>query len=342
LLCALVIMNRNILKTPRARPRLVRKLRAWRDQALQVALTGGGPMRPSPLLQRRARHASSAPLTGRCVLITGASSGIGRALAIKLAEAGVLTVLVARSGERLQALHSEIRSRGGKTRAYAADLSSPADIDSLLQQLQRDGVVVDALVNNAGRSIRRAISEAYARPHDYERTMALNYFGSVRLILGLLPGMRARGRGHVLNVSSAGVQMGSPLFSAYLASKAALDAFTRVAANETHAEGVCFTTVHMPLVRTPMIAPTAAFQTIPALSAEDAADIVIRALLTGERQLGTWLACLTSLGYILAPTLTERALGYAQRASARPAPVLHPVATDAAVQHRGDVLQNWG
>ena len=143
--------------------------------------------------------------------------------------------------------------------------------------------------------------------------MALNYFGSVRLILGLLPAMRARKRGHVINVSSAGVQMGTPLFSAYVASKAALDAFARVAASETRDDGVLFSTVHMPLVRTPMIAPTEAFRELPALEPEEAAEIVLRPLVTGESQLGTRVAGLVSLGYVLAPALIERMVSYGHR-----------------------------
>jgi NAD(P)-dependent dehydrogenase (short-subunit alcohol dehydrogenase family) len=140
--------------------------------------------------------------------------------------------------------------------------------------------------------------------------MALNYFGSLRLILGLLPGMRARGRGHVINVSSAGVQMGTPLFSAYVASKAALDAFSRVAAAEVRDDGVRFSTIHMPLVRTPMIEPTPTYRGVPALHPELAADLVLRPLVTREVELGTRLARLVSLGRVLAPGAIEAAVSW--------------------------------
>jgi len=222
-------------------------------------------------------------------------------------------VLVARSLDKLQAVADTIAAAGGSARLYAADLSSASSSALLLERLETDGVIVDVLINNAGRSIRRSLAEACERAHDYERTMALNYFGSLRLILGLLPGMRARRKGHVINVSSAGVQIGAPLFSAYVASKAALDGFTRVAAAETADDQVYFTTVNMPLVRTPMIEPTKAYRDVPALSPEAAARLVLRPLITRERQLGTRVALLCSLGYVLAPGLLESALGLGSR-----------------------------
>jgi NAD(P)-dependent dehydrogenase (short-subunit alcohol dehydrogenase family) len=186
-------------------------------------------------------------------------------------------------------------------------------VDALLAELARDGMAIDVLINNAGRSIRRSIDQAARRVHDYERTMALNYFGSLRLILGFVPGMRARKRGHIINVSSAGVQMGTPLFSAYVASKAALDAFTRVAAGETRDDQVRFSTVHMPLVRTPMIAPTEEYRDVDALSPEQAADLVLRPLITHEKQLGTRLANLFSLAHVVAPDIVERVVAYGHR-----------------------------
>jgi short-subunit dehydrogenase len=220
---------------------------------------------------------------------------------------------VARSQEKLEELRAQIERDGGQASAFAADLSSGESTDALLEKLRVEGCAIDVLVNNAGRSIRRGLDQSCDRIHDYQRTMALNYFGSVRLILGLLPSMRARRRGHVINVSSAGVQMGTPLFSAYIASKAALDAFTRVAASETRDDGVLFTTVHMPLVRTAMIAPTAAFRGLPALEPEEAADIVLRPLVTCESQLGTRIAGLVSLGYVLAPAMVESVVSFGHR-----------------------------
>jgi short-subunit dehydrogenase len=274
-----------------------------------AALTGAGPLACLSLRQRPFRsEALNDVLPGQHVLISGASSGIGRAVAWQVAEAGATAVLVARSDEKLRELKREIERSGGRAFAYSADLSSPQSTQSLLDRLSRDGVQIDVLINNAGRSIRRPVHESYERVHDYERTMALNYFGSLRLILGVLPGMRARKRGHIINVSSAGAQLGTPLFAAYIASKAALDAFTRVAAGESREDGVRFTTVYMPLVRTPMIEPTEAYRDMPALSPDEAASLVLRALVTGEKQLGTSLGSLVQLGYLLAPAVIERVI----------------------------------
>jgi short-subunit dehydrogenase len=286
----------------------------WRNSAIGTVMTGGVRLSDRPLRHRLfGSPRFSDLLAGQHVLISGASSGIGRAVALKVADAGATAVLVARSADKLQELMVTIEQRGGRARVYPADLSRSTSAQALLAKLASDGVVIDVLVNNAGRSIRRPIEQAYERVHDYERTMALNYFGALRLILGLLPGMRTRKRGHIINVSSAGVQMATPLFSAYIASKAALDAFTRVAAGETRSDGVHFTTVHMPLVRTPMIAPTEEYQHVPTLSPEQAADIVMRALVTHEKQLGTRLARLFSLAHIVAPQAVERLLDVGHR-----------------------------
>jgi short-subunit dehydrogenase len=288
--------------------------RAMRRRLLESVLTGGSP---SSLSQQRNDGREQAALrfrlAGRQVLISGASSGIGRACALKAAEAGAHVLLLARSQEKLDALCAEIEQAGGQARAYPVDLSSESETRALLTKLLRERRRVDVLINNAGRSIRRPVVEAYERVHDYERTMALNYFGSLRLILGLVPGMRARGNGHVINVSSAGVQVGTPLFSAYIASKAALDAFTRVAASEMHGDGVRFSTVHMPLVRTAMIAPTQAYRDVEALTPEQAADMVLRVLITHERQVGTRLARLTSLAHVLMPDVLEYVLSLGHR-----------------------------
>lgn len=296
---------------------LSQNARSLRDVVVGTALTGGGPLPWRPLHQLWDAGSLATALAGRTVLITGASDGIGAAVARKAASSAAEVILVARSEDKLRALAAELARSGGRTRVYAADLSSADSAQELLAALADDGVKVDVLINNAGRSIRRAVAESSARVHDYERTMALNYFGALRLTLGLLPGMRARGCGHVINVSSAGAQMSTPLFSAYVASKAALDAFTRVAAAELRADGVRFTTVHMPLVRTKMIAPTAAFSRMPALSPEQAADMVLRPLVTLEAQLGTSIANLFSVLQALAPTLAERLLNLGHRVLAR-------------------------
>jgi NAD(P)-dependent dehydrogenase (short-subunit alcohol dehydrogenase family) len=280
---------------------------AWCTGVIQAALTGGTALRSWPLSYKGiAEPRLSAVVSGRSVLVTGASSGIGRAVAQKLADAGAKVILVARSEERLDALAQEITARGRWARAYGVDLSSPVSTEAFLARMANDGVVVDILINSAGRSIRRPVGESCARVHDYERTMAINYFGSIRLILRLLPKMRARGSGHVINVSTAGVQVGTPWFSAYIASKAALDAFTRIAGTEAREDGVLFSTVHMPLVRTPMIEPTEAFRDVRALSPEQAADLVLRPLVTREKELGTRLGRILHLVHVIAPDLSEQ------------------------------------
>jgi NAD(P)-dependent dehydrogenase (short-subunit alcohol dehydrogenase family) len=164
------------------------------------------------------------------------------------------------------------------------------------------------LINNAGRSIRRSVAVSADRMHDFQRTMALNYFGAIHLIVGLLEHMRSRGGGHVVNVSSIGVQTNPPRFAAYVASKAALDAFTRVLSSEVVGDGVTFTTIHMPLVRTPMIAPTKMYDAFPAISPEQAADMICEALRTRPKQINTRLGTLGEVAYALAPKLVDQVL----------------------------------
>ncbi len=252
-------------------------------------------------------------VSGRNVLITGASSGIGRATALQVAAAGGVPLLVARNVERLEELRAEIVAAGGTAYVYAADIAQIDDVDRLLSRVQADHHQVDMLVNNAGRSIRRSVSLSYERFHDYERTMQLNYFGAVKLILGVLPQMRERGRGHIVNVSSIGVQTNPPRFSAYVASKAALDAFTRVVASEVIGDGVTFTTIHMPLVRTPMIAPTKMYNAFPTISPEDAAEMICEALRTRRKHIGTRLGTVGEVLYALSPRAVDRILHLAYR-----------------------------
>jgi NAD(P)-dependent dehydrogenase (short-subunit alcohol dehydrogenase family) len=250
---------------------------------------------------------------GRRVLITGASSGIGRATALKVAAAGAIPLLVARNVERLEEVRAEIVAAGGTAYVYAADISDMDEIERLIERVKDDHRHVDMLVNNAGRSIRRSIALSYERFHDFERTMQLNYFGAVKLIIGLLPRMRSRGFGHIVNVSSIGVQTNPPRFSAYVASKAALDAFTRVVASEVVGDGVTFTTIHMPLVRTPMIAPTKIYDAFPAITPEQAADMICEALRTRPKHMGTPLGTAGEIAYALAPEAVDRILHLAYR-----------------------------
>jgi NAD(P)-dependent dehydrogenase (short-subunit alcohol dehydrogenase family) len=252
-------------------------------------------------------------IEGKRVLITGASSGIGRATALKVAAAGGIPLLVARNVEKLEEARAEIVAAGGLAYVYAADISDIDEIDRLIERVKDDHRTVDMLVNNAGRSIRRSIALSYDRFHDFERTMQLNYFGAVKLIIGLLPQMRARGFGHIVNISSIGVQTNPPRFSAYVASKAALDAFTRVVASEVIGDGVTFTTIHMPLVRTPMIAPTKLYDAFPTITPEEAADMICEALRTRPKHMGTTLGTTGEVLYALAPGAVDRILHLAYR-----------------------------
>jgi thioester reductase-like protein len=247
-------------------------------------------------------------LDGKHVLITGASSGIGRSSAVKIAAAGGVPLLVARNVEKLEEVRAEIVAGGGTAYVYAADIADMDSIERLIERVLADHRNVDMLVNNAGRSIRRSIALSYDRFHDFERTIQLNYFGAVKLIIGLLPHMRRRGSGHIVNVSSIGVQTNPPRFSAYVASKAALDAFTRVVASEVIGDGVTFTTIHMPLVRTPMIAPTKMYDAFPTLSPEEAADMICEALRSRPKEMGTRLGKFGEVLYSLSPSMVDRLL----------------------------------
>ena len=252
-------------------------------------------------------------VSGRTVLITGASSGIGRAAALKVAEAGGVPLLVARSMDKLELLKDEIEAAGGSAYAYSADLTDFDSIDDLVRRVLADHASVDVLINNAGRSIRRSLALSYDRFHDFERTIQLNYLGTVRLIMGLLPGMRERRRGHIVNVSSIGVQTGPPRFSAYVASKAALDGFTRIAASETISEQVTFTTIHMPLVRTPMIAPTKIYDSFPTISPEEAADLICEAIRSKPKHINTRLGTFGEVAYALAPKAVDQIMSAAYK-----------------------------
>jgi short-subunit dehydrogenase len=236
-------------------------------------------------------------------MITGASSGIGRAAALKVGAAGGTVLIVARRRDLLEETRKEIVQGGGVAHIYVRDLSNPADIDQMAAEVLEQHGHVDILVNNAGRSIRREISNSYDRFHDFQRTMQLNYFGPVKLILDLLPVMRERRSGHIINVSTAGVQISAPMFSAYVASKAALDAFSRSIGFEVVGDGVRITTVCMPLVRTTMAAPTRMYDNFPALSPEQAADLVCEAIRKRPTRVGTAVGTLAQVAYAVAPDL---------------------------------------
>ena len=262
---------------------------------------------------RRKDKALAKAVQGRTVMITGASSGIGRALALRVGAAGGRVILVARGLEKLEQTQREIADLGGTAFVHRCDLSDMSDIERMAKEVLHEHGRVDVLVNNAGRSIRRSIALSYDRFHDFERTMQLNYFGAVRLILTLLPVMRqtspdGRRGGHILNISSIGVQTNTPRFSAYVASKAALDAFSRCIASEVVDDGVHLTTVHMPLVRTPMIAPTKMYDRFPTISPAEAADMICKAMINRPKKVGTTLGNAGELMYTLSPRLSDRIL----------------------------------
>jgi len=255
----------------------------------------------------------SAAVRGKVVLITGASSGIGKAAAVKVADAGATVLLVARSVEKLEETKREIEAAGGVAHIHRCDLADMEDVERMAEEVLTYHGRVDILVNNAGRSIRRSVGLSYDRFHDYERTIQLNYLGAVRLILGLLPSMRAHKSGHIINISSIGTQTNPPRFSAYVGSKAALDAFSRVIASEVVDDGVHLTTIHMPLVRTPMIAPTRMYDMFPAISPEEAAEMIAKAMVGQPKKVATRLGTFGELLYAVAPSVSDRILNQAYK-----------------------------
>ncbi len=262
-------------------------------------------MTPQARLRRLVGRSGPSPLSGRVVLVTGASSGIGEATAVSVGRLGATVLLVARRADDLERVRTQIADEGGLATAYPCDLTDAEAIDGLVKQVLADHGAVDYLVNNAGRSIRRSLHLSYDRPHDFERTMAINYFGPVRLTLGLLPAMRAQRFGHVVNILSWGVQMKAPKFSAYLASKSALDTWSRIAGRETWSDNVTFTNMRFGLVRTDMVVPTDSFEDRRALTAEQAAAKVVRALEDRPVVVGNAMGYLGEVLNLVAPRLSD-------------------------------------
>ena len=259
-------------RRPRILPYFTRAKEHWEWNIKSI-------MKPDTALQER--------VDGKIVVLTGASSGIGAQVAHKLADAGATLILVARTQEKLQHLADAIHQRGGKAFAYPCNLAQGEDCDRVCAEILQNHGRVDILINNAGRSIRRSIKFSFDRFHDYERTMQLNYFGSIRMAMHFLPGMLERNEGHVLNVSTVGVQANPARFSAYLASKWALEGWSWVAANEFAHTNVRFSTINYPLVRTPMIAPTKIYDYMPVMSPEKAVDWMLDVIITrNKRKLG--------------------------------------------------------
>jgi short-subunit dehydrogenase len=243
---------------------------------------------------------------GKTILITGGSSGIGEAAAKKIAETGGTVALVARTLENLEKVADEVRDNGGTAHVYPCDLSDMDAIAAMADQVLADLGGVDILINNAGRSIRRSLELSYDRIHDYQRTMQLNYLGAVQLILKFIPGMRERGFGQIINVSSVGVQTRAPRFGAYIASKAALDSLCDALQAETVRDGVRFTTVHMALVRTPMIDPTTMYDNFPTLTPDQAAGVITDAIVHRPRRVSSPFGQLASVADAVNPAVMDR------------------------------------
>ncbi|MBX7433071.1 SDR family oxidoreductase [Mycobacterium sp. Y57] len=287
--------------------------------------------------ERARRDDPAGPLVGKHVIITGASSGIGHASAIAVAARGATVFALARNGEALDGLVAEIRRSGGDAHAFTCDVTDSAAVEHTVKDILDRFGHVDYLVNNAGRSIRRSVSASTDRLHDYERVMAVNYFGPVRMVLALLPHWRERRFGHVVNVSSAGVQANSPKYSAYIPSKAALDAFAEVVGTETLSDHITFTNIHMPLVKTPMITPSRRLNPMPPISAEHAAAMVVRGLVDKPARIDTPVGTLADIGTYFTPRLSRRVLhqlylGYPDSAAARGVSEPRPAAPSSPVR----------
>jgi len=252
------------------------------------------PELPTPKNVRRV-------VSGRVVVITGASSGIGRAVCAHLASSGATIIGVARSEDKLEEMRKEVESAGGKASVYPTDLSDPDACRGLVERVIADHGRVDVLINNAGRSIRRSVLSSLDRFHDYQRTMQLNYFGALAMILAVIPGMRERKHGHIINITSIGAQTYPPRFAAYVASKNALDGFSRCFAPEVSADGIDITTIHMPLVRTPMIAPSGLYRNFPTISSDEAADMIVEAIIKRPHEVSTRVGKFGELVHAVAP-----------------------------------------
>jgi NAD(P)-dependent dehydrogenase (short-subunit alcohol dehydrogenase family) len=286
-----------------APPRRRRKLPA------QVTLyLFGSPHTPARILRRLRAPSLEQAVRGRVVLVTGASSGIGRAAALRIGEAGATVLLVARTTEALEEVRAQIEASGGTAHVHPCDLRDPESVEQLGAEIVELYGRVDIFVNNAGRSIRRPIDESYDRLHDYERTMRLNYFAPLQLILALLPAMRQHGSGHIINVSTMGVIGRAPRWSAYVASKSALDAFSHSIAIETRGDGVRITNIHFPLVHTPMAAATAIYNRAPGLTTDDAADEIVEAIRTKTPRLTPRLGALFGAGWLISPAAMQALL----------------------------------
>jgi NAD(P)-dependent dehydrogenase (short-subunit alcohol dehydrogenase family) len=324
------------VQQPAVKPRPARKAPSARAVVKSVAkviesspVGKAGAVTSAVLRSRRAAQLSRR-VRNKHVVVTGASSGIGLDCALKLGAAGATVILAARTPSKLQDTVDRIRADGGKAFAYACDLSDMADCDRFIRTVLDEHRHVDILINNAGRSIRRSVKASFDRFHDFERTMQLNYFGALRLIFGFAPTMLERRAGHIINISSIGVLASPPRFSAYVASKAALDAFSWCAAPEFADANVRFTTINMPLVRTPMIAPTKLYDALPALSPDAAAEMVMSAVIDKPKRVATGLGLTGAVAQAVAPGVSEFILNQAFRLFPDSAAARGPGDADAA------------
>ncbi len=255
-----------------------------------------------------------AAVSGKTVLVTGASHGLGEATAHKLGAAGATVLLVARSADRLAAIAASVNAGGGRAAAYPADLTDEAAITAVATRITEDHGPMDVVVSNAGKSIRRSLHLQYDRPQDFERTIGVNYLGPVRLLLGLLPAMRRRGSGHIVSISTVGLLTApGPRWGAYLASKSAFDVWLRSVAPELRADGVHVTSVYMTLMHTRMSAPTPILRRMPGLSAEQAADIVAKAIIERPRTVQPLWVWPIEISSMLLPRALEVGMGLMYR-----------------------------
>lgn len=252
-------------------------------QALSTALLRVGDHVVNPARVSDPDRLRSA-VSGKTALVTGASYGIGAATARSLAAGGATVLLVARTEDKLCDLAASINAGGGRAVAYPTDLADESAVSTLAKRITERHGALDIVVSNAGKSLRRSLHHQYDRPHDFQRTIGVNYLGPVWLLLGLLPAMREAGRGHIVNVSSVGVRVvPGPQWGAYQASKGAFDRWLRSVAPELHADGVDVTSVYFALVRTRMIAPTPVLGRLPSLSPDEAADVIAKAIIDRPR-----------------------------------------------------------
>lgn len=243
----------------------------------------------------------------RNIVVTGASSGIGRAAALQLAEQGARVIALARRGEELRSLQDEAR---GEVSAYPVDLSDLDALDATADAILTDFGHIDVLVNNAGRSIRRPVTEQLERFHDFERCMQINYFAAVRLTLKFLPPMLEARDGHIVNVLTWGTMLPSPRFSAYIGSKCALEGFSRSIGAELQPKGIGVTTVHYPLVYTPMIAPAADhYRHMRGLSPEQAGAWIVKAIRKRPARVAPGYAVLGGAHAFAFPKITQWVAG---------------------------------